>query len=148
MNPVFFSVITQIWRRSRVTLTPSGSELPHMAVEALVRNTWLGTELWYDQFVGTLYRHCLCEEVSSCFKWPRLKTYNILSSRSGESVHVVPGAPQCAPDLNVPTWPQASDTLNLQLCRQTGPQQTKRQIFGDGEQCNWGSAREYKKKKK
>lgn len=35
-----------------------------------------------------------------------------LSSRPGESVHVVPGPPQRAPDLHVPTWPQASDTLN------------------------------------
>lgn len=36
-EPLFFMIL-QIWRRSKHILTPSGMVLPHMAVEALVRN--------------------------------------------------------------------------------------------------------------
>lgn len=32
-------------------------------------------------------------------------TCNVIPPRPGESLHAVPGPPQCASDLHVPTWP-------------------------------------------
>lgn len=48
-----------------------------------------------------------------------IKIY-VFPPRLGESLHAVPGPSQCSADFHVPTWPQAADSLNLQLCKLKG----------------------------
>lgn len=101
---LFLLMMQQIWRRSRRTSTPSGMELPHMAVEALVRNIW-------DR---TFFCTCIIWICEYGRNKDVLSDWTVVPSRPGESLYAVLGSPQRASDLHVPTWPQAPDALNLQ----------------------------------
>lgn len=93
-----FCLLVQTWRRSSLTSTPSVMERHHTEVEELV-STDRNRSIIKAVFLKMFPLHPKVPRDSDQ-TWPL--TAN-LSSRPGESVHVVPGPPQRPPDLHVPS---------------------------------------------